>query len=82
MIPSISDDQAHRRKGRFQNAVGRARLAFRALVKWLLRGARFVKNELHAIFERQGGYEALSQLYDEAIEGKSGDARHFAMMGG
>lgn len=43
-----------------------ARIAFRTLIKRLLRGSRFIKNEVHAIFEKQGGYSALKELFNEA----------------
>ncbi|MEQ1918717.1 MAG: hypothetical protein ABL955_05915 [Elusimicrobiota bacterium] len=46
-----------------------ARVAYRLLIKKLLMGARFFKNKKTLIFERSGGYAALSGLFDEVTAG-------------
>lgn len=57
-------------RGKKRQVARGARIAFRTFIKRLLRGARFIKNEVHAIFEKQGGYSALKELFSEAAAGQ------------
>lgn len=75
---SIAGTNSHARtlgKGTQRPMGDAVRASWRALIKRLLGGARFLKNVTHAIFEVQGGLAKLTELFDAVTQGHSVDKR-------